>query len=156
MKKTMKESNLRRVEWPNPEPLKTNRWLLNVGNIPSYLVRNLDLETFTEKGKTNTKLKFSLMNIVGYTVVPDDVVTLKNIKLEFLDPTGHVVNGYDMKVEFENMSFKCDYSEDNLLTHNFVFYVKNLNQLYTNVGEESEKEIVENYKKNKKKEEVRI
>jgi len=133
----MKESNLKRVEWPNPEPLKTNRWLLNVGNIPSYLVRNLD---------------FSLMNIVGYTVVPDDVVTLKNIKLEFLDPTGHVVNGYDMKVEFENMSFKCDYSEDNLLTHNFVFYVKNLNQLYTNVGEESEKEIIENYKKNKKKE----
>ena len=33
---------------------------------------------------------------------------------------------------------------------------ENLNQLNTNVGEESEKEIIENYKKNKKKEEVRI
>jgi hypothetical protein len=51
------------------------------------------------------------------------------------------------------MSFKCDYADGGILTHNFVFYVKNLNQLYTNVGEESEKEIVENYKKNKKEKE---
>ena len=140
-------------KWPqNVEPLRTNRWVLNIGKVPSYLVRNVDMESFMEEDKTYTKLSFSLMNVVGYNVVPDDIITLKKISLEFLDPTGHVVNGYDMRVEFDKMSFKCDYADDGLLTHSFVFYVKNLNQLYSNVGEESEKEIVENYKKNKKKE----
>jgi len=150
MKKTMKD-NTQSVNW---EPLKTNRWLLKIGNVPSYLVRNLDLETFTEKSKTYTKLKFSLMNIVEYTIVPDDVVTLKHLKLEFLDPTGVVVNGYDMRVEFDKMSLKCDYSDDGILTHNFTFYVKTLNQLHTNMGEESDKQILENYKKKKEKESV--
>lgn len=140
-------------EWPqNVEPLRTNRWILKIGKVPSYLVRNVNMESFMEDDKTYTKLSFSLMNVVDYNIVPDDVITLKKIKLEFLDPTGLVVNGYDMRVEFDKMSFKCDYGDGGILTHNFVFYVKNLNQLYTNVGEESEKEIIENYKKNKKKE----
>ena len=69
-----------------------------------------------------------------------------------MDPTGVVVNGYDMNVNFEKMSLKCDYADGGLLTHEFIFYVKNLNQLFTNTGEESEKEIVENYKKKKEKE----
>ena len=92
------------------------------------------------------------MNVIGYNILPDDIITLKKIKLDILDPTGVVVNGYDMRVEFDKMSFKCDYADGGILIHNFVFYVKNLNQLYSNIGEESEKEIVENYKKNKKKE----
>jgi hypothetical protein len=143
----------KKFEWPqNVEPLRTNRWILKIGKVPSYLVRDVDMESFIDDDKTYTKLKFSLMNVVGYTVVPDDIITLKKICLEFLDPTGEVVNGYDMRVEFEKMSFKCDYGNDGLLTHHFVFYVKNLNQLHTNVGEESEKEIVEKYKNNKKKE----
>jgi hypothetical protein len=139
-------------EFKLQEPLRTNRWLLKVGKVPAWLVRSTNLETFVEKGKTYTKLNFSLLNTVDYTIVPDDVIQLRKIKLEFLDPVGHVINGYDMNVEFEKMSLKCDYSDDGLLTHEFVFYVKNLNQLHTNVGEESEKEIVEKYKNNKKKE----
>jgi hypothetical protein len=139
-------------EFKLQEPLRTNRWLLKVGKVPAWLVRSTNLETFVEKGKTYTKLNFSLLNTVDYTIVPDDVIQLRKIKLEFLDPVGHVINGYDMNVEFEKMSLKCDYSDDGLLTHEFVFYVKNLNQLHTNVGEESEKEIIEKYKNNKKKE----
>lgn len=146
----MKENSFK---WPEAvEPLRTNRWVLKIGKVPSYLVRDLDIESFVEDDKTYTKLKFSLMNVIGYNIVPDDIITLKKIKLEFLDPTGVVVNGYDMRVEFDKMSFKCDYADGGILTHNFMFYVKNLNQLYCNIGEESEKEIVENYKKNKKKE----
>ena len=141
-------------EWPqNVEPLRTNRWVLKIGKVPSYLVRNVDMESFMEDDKTYTKLSFSLMNVVDYNIVPDDIITLKKIKLEFLDPTGVVVNGYDMRVEFDKMGFKCDYGDGGILTHNFVFYVKNLNQLNTNVGEESEKELIENYKKNKKEKE---
>jgi hypothetical protein len=140
-------------EWPqNMEPLRTDRWILKIGRVPSYLVRNLNIESFVEDDKTYTKLSFSLMNVVNYTIVPDDIITLKKINLDFLNPVGEVVNAYDMRVEFDKMSFKCDYADGGILTHNFVFYVKNLNQLYSNVGEESEKEIVENYKKNKKKE----
>lgn len=138
------------ISFPSPvEPLMKNRWLLKVGNIPEYLIRAVDLESFVEDGGTYTKLNFSIMNIIGYTVIPDDVIGLKNIKLEFLDPTGVVVNGYDMKVKFEKMSFKCDYGDNSLLTHEFTFYVKNLDQIHSNVDEKSEKEIVENYKKQK-------
>ena len=59
------------------------------------------------------------------------------------------------KIDVEKYLFgdkKPKYADGGILIHNFVFYVKNLNQLYSNIGEESEKEIVENYKKNKKKE----
>ena len=138
------------ISFPSPvEPLMKNRWLLTVGKIPHYLIRNVNLDSFTDEGKTYTKLTFSIFNIIGYTVVPDDVVGLNKIKLEFLDPVGTVVNGYDMKVKFEKMNLNCDYGSSGLLEHNFEFYVKNLNQLYTNTGELSEKEIIENYKNKK-------
>lgn len=142
----------KKFEFKLQEPLRTNRWLLNVGKVPTWLVRSTHLETFVDKKKTYTKLNFSLLNTVDYTIVPDDVIQLKKIKLEFLDPVGTTVNGYDMNVEFEKMSLKCDYADGGLLTHEFVFYVKNLTQLNTNQGEESEKEIIEKYKENKKKE----
>jgi hypothetical protein len=60
-----------------------------------------------------------------------------------------MVNGYDMKVEFDRMSLKCDYADGSLLTHEFVFYVKDLNQLYSNEGEVSDKEFVEKFKEKK-------
>jgi hypothetical protein len=146
------------VDFKIQEPLRTNRWILNVGKVPAYLFRTVNLETFVEKEqrnpKTYTKLTFSIHNTVSYTVNPDDVITLKKIKLDFLDPIGSVVNGYDMNVQFDKMNLKCDYSENGILTHEFVFYVKNLSQIFTNEGEDSEKEIIEKYKKKKEKESV--
>ena len=141
------------VDFKVHEPLRANRWILNVGKIPAYLFRSVNLESFVEKDsknpKTYTKLTFSIYNTVGYTLNPDDVITLKKIKLDFLDPVGSIVNGYDMKVEFDRMSLKCDYADGSLLTHEFVFYVKDLNQLYSNEGEVSDKEFVEKFKEKK-------
>jgi hypothetical protein len=136
------------------EPLRANRWILNIGNVPPYLFRNVNLESFLEKkdrkkNQIYTKLTFSIYNTVNHVVVPDDVILLKKIKLDFLDPTGVVINGYDMNVEFERMSLKCDYSDNGLLTHEFVFWVKNMEQFHSNVNEKSEKEILDNYKKKK-------
>ncbi len=141
------------IDFKVHEPLRANRWILNVGKVPAYLFRSVNLESFVEKDsknpKTYTKLTFSIYNTVGYTLNPDDVITLKKIKLDFLDPVGSIVNGYDMKVEFDRMSLKCDYADGGLLTHEFVFYVKDLNQLYSNEGEVSEKEFIESYKQKK-------
>ena len=136
------------------EPLRANRWILNIGKIPNYLFRNVSLKSFTEKkdkkrDQIYTKLTFSIYNTVNHVVIPDDVVLLRKIKLDFLDPTGMVINGYDMNVEFEKMSLKCDYSDSGLLTHEFIFWVKNMEQIRSNVDEKSEKEIVDNYKKKK-------
>ena len=47
------------------------------------------------------------------------------------------------------MNLKCDYSDSGLLTHEFIFWVKNMEQIRSNVDEKSEKEIVDNYKKKK-------
>ena len=136
------------------EPLRANRWILNIGKIPPYLFRNVSLESFTEKkdkkrDQIYTKLTFSIYNTVNHVVIPDDVVLLRKITLDFLDPTGVAINGYDMNVEFEKMNLKCDYSDGGLLTHEFIFWVKNMEQIRSNVNEKSEKEIVDNYKKKK-------
>jgi len=136
------------------EPLRANRWILNIGKIPSYLFRNVSLESFSEKkarkkNEIYTKLSFSIYNTVNYTVHPDDIVLLRKMKLDFLDPVGEIINGYNMNVEFEKMSLKCDYSDSGLLTHEFVFWVKDMEQFYNNRNEKSEKEILEEYKKKK-------
>jgi hypothetical protein len=136
------------------EPLKANRWILNIGDIPPYLFRSVNLESFLEKkdkkrDQIYTKLTFSIYNTVNHVVVPDDVILLRKITLDFLDPTGVAINGYDMNVEFEKMNLKCDYSDSGLLTHEFIFWVKNMEQIRSNVNEKSEKEIVDSYKKKK-------
>lgn len=137
------------------EPLRSNRWILNAGNVQPWLIKNVTLDSFVEEDEDKkkgiyTKVSFSVHNAIGYTIVPDDVILLKKLKLDFLDPTGVVVDGYDMNVEFETMKFKCDYADSGLLTHDFVFYVKNLTQFGYRADEKSEKEIIEKYKEKKK------
>lgn len=115
------------------EPLKTNRWLLSVGDIPKYLIKNVRLNTINNNGNYLMVLAFSVMNSVVDVHDPTLIFDIKKIKLEFLDPVGTVVNGYDMDVVLDNGSLKCDYSSDDILTHEYVFYVTNLKFLYENV-----------------------
>ena len=37
------------------EPLKANRWLLKVNDIPEYLVRDVKIESYVDNDKIHTK-----------------------------------------------------------------------------------------------------
>jgi len=132
------------------EPLKANRWLLKVNDIPEYLVRNVKIESYVDNDKIYTQLSFSIMDVVGYLLDPNTLMDLREINLELLDPTGAVVNGYKMRVKFEKMEFVCDYAIDELLKHEFVFWVKDLSLFTPNEGKDYEKELVKKYVANKK------
>lgn len=123
------------IDFPSTgiEPLKTNRWLLSVGDIKPYLIRNVKLNTVNNNGNYLMVLGFSVMNTVEHIHNPTLIFDIKKIKLEFLDPVGSVINGYDMDVVLDNGSFKCDYSINDILTHEYVFYVTNLKFIYENV-----------------------
>jgi hypothetical protein len=122
------------------EPLRSNRWLVKLSNtlqnIPEYVFSDFKLETekIEIKGKTKQALKLTLhcYNTVGFLLTPDDVIDVKKIKIDFLDPTGVVLNYYNMNVELEKMSLMGDYGDSSLLTHELVFWVKNLDSLATN------------------------
>ena len=122
------------------EPLKSNRWLVKLPNIlqniPEYVFSDfkLDTEEVEIKGKTKQALKLTLhcYNTVNFLLTPDDVIDVKKIKIDFLDPTGYTVNYYDMIVELEKMSLIGNYGDGSLLTHELVFWVKNLDILATN------------------------
>lgn len=116
------------------EPLRTNRWLLSVAKIPEYLFSDLNIQTtMDQKNVAYTKLTFSILNIINYVVSPQEVIYEKRIRLKFLDPTGVVVNGYDLDVEFEMMTLDCIYSDDSLLKHKFSFWVRHMTPFFENV-----------------------
>jgi len=122
------------------EPLKSNRWVVKLSNtlqnIPEYVFSDFKLETekIETKGKTKQALKLTLhcYNTINFLLTPDDVIDVKKIKIDFLDPTGVVLNYYNMNVELEKMSLIGDYGDDSLLTHELVFWVKTLDSLVIN------------------------
>jgi hypothetical protein len=122
------------------EPLRSKRWLVKLSNtlqnIPEYVFSNFKLETekIEIKGKTKQALKLTLhcYNTINFLLTPDDVIDVKKIKIDFLDPTGVVLNYYNMNVELEKMSLIGDYGDSSLLTHELVFWVKNLDSLIIN------------------------
>jgi hypothetical protein len=122
------------------EPLRSNRWVVKLSNtlqnIPEYVFSDFKLETekIETKGKTKQALKLTLhcYNTINFLLTPDDVIDVKKIKIDFLDPTGVILNYYNMNVELEKMSLIGDYGDDSLLTHELVFWVKTLDSLVIN------------------------
>ncbi len=51
------------------------------------------------------------------------------LKIEFLDPTGVMVNYYDMTVDFEKISLVGDYGSSDILTHKVEFWVKEIKSM---------------------------
>jgi hypothetical protein len=59
---------------------------------------------------------------------------MTDIEIDYLDPTGVVVNGLRFEVVGANMEQKCDYGKDNLMLIKFRFVVdiNKVKLLYTN------------------------
>lgn len=144
----------------NFEPLMANRWIVNTQetfqNIPKYAVSDFKIETVdvesvkNKSPKKGLKLTLHFRNMAHWLLMPDDVMECKKVKIDFLDPTGSVVNYYDLNVEFNNLTLVGDYGDSSILTHEVTFWIKELNSMV--VQEDLEKKVFEKYKK--KKEEV--
>ena len=146
------------------EPLKSNRWVVRTKesfqNIPEWVVSDFKIDTVDideprrwnnrKPLKKGLRLTLHFRNMVTWMLTPDDVMNADNIMIDFLDPVGHKVQHYDMKVEFDKLTLVGDYSNADILTHEVTFWIKSMDPLA--IDKDIEKETFENYKK--KKEEV--
>jgi hypothetical protein len=139
-------------EMPHYEPLMTNRWLVRTKesftNIPAYTVKDfridtVDIDNGKKKDTKALKLTLHFHNLIHWLLVPDDVMYAKKIIIDFLDPTGVVVNYYTMNVEFDTFTLAGDYSDSDILTHEVTFWIKNMESLSSRTLDEK---TVENYR----------
>ena len=115
------------------EPLKNNRWIIKFNEevkIPEYLFRNFKL---INEGETFI-LETKIYETVQYCFNPKDLFKITDVYIEYLDPTGVVVNGMKLPVKGSNLFKNCSYSKDGFMTTNFNFVIdsENINMYYKN------------------------
>ena len=105
------------------EPKLENRFIIKLvgADIPPYLFQSYSIKNVGEDFVFKTKM----MEIVGYTFNPEDLLKINSITIEDLDAIGGVIGGYKMDVVGSNMKIKTKYSSSDLKTIKFKFIVKN-------------------------------
>lgn len=95
------------------EPLKANRWLIKTEgvDIQQYLFRKYKI--YNEGSEIIFKTEF--YESVTDNVNPKDLLNLTSITIEYLDPTGAVVNSLNFDVKGVNFKQKQSYSKDDLM-----------------------------------------
>jgi hypothetical protein len=103
------------------EPKKTNRWVIKtVGiDIPEYTFSKYKLYNDGDK----LMFEMSCFETVDNTINPADLFNLTGIELQHLNPIGEIIGGYLFDIKSLNFSSSGDYSNDDLLRHNFVIEV---------------------------------
>jgi hypothetical protein len=104
------------------EPLKSNRFIIKFNKevtVPDYLFRNFKI--YNEGDKLIFKTK--MYQTVNYSFNPADLFKITAVKIEYLDPVGEVVNGLSFDIQGSNLSYKNDYSDDNLSMIDFHFVI---------------------------------
>jgi hypothetical protein len=95
------------------EPLKANRWLIKTEgvDIQQYLFRKYKI--YNEGSEIIFKTEF--YETVTDSVNPKDLLNLTSITIEYLDPTGVVINSLNFDVKGVNFKQKQSYSKDDLM-----------------------------------------
>jgi hypothetical protein len=95
------------------EPLKANRWLIKTEgvDIQQYLFRKYKI--YNEGPEIIFKTEF--YESVTDNVNPKDLLNLTSITIEYLDPTGVVINSLNFDVKGVNFKQKQSYSKDDLM-----------------------------------------
>jgi hypothetical protein len=104
------------------EPLKSNRFLIKFNDevkVPEYLFRSFKIYNEGD----NLIFKTKIFQTVDYSFNPSDIFKITDVKIEYLDPIGEVVNGLSFDVQGSNISFKNDYADDSLSTIYFQFVI---------------------------------
>jgi hypothetical protein len=115
------------------EPLKSNRWVLSFNDeviAPVYLFNRYKIKNEGDDLVLTTRM----FNTIEYSFNPADLFKITEVKINYLDPTGEVVNGLILPIKGSNMEIKCSYKDDNLMFTNFRFIidVEKMKPLYKN------------------------
>jgi hypothetical protein len=112
------------------EPLRNNRFVIKfIGiDIPEFLFRSYKI--FNNGSEIIFTAKIN--EIINYTLNPQDLFKLTDVIVEYLDPTGVVVNGLKFEVKGINFKQVLDYSDDDLKFTLVRIVVKegSMNKLY--------------------------
>jgi hypothetical protein len=110
------------TDFTSIEPLKSNRFIIKFNDevkIPEYLFRSFKIYNEGD----NLIFKTKIFQTVDYSFNPSDIFKITDVKIEYLDPIGEVVNGLSFDVQGSNISFKNDYADDSLSTIYFQFVI---------------------------------
>lgn len=131
--------NKEMVKFKPIEPLKANRWIIHFNDeikVPIYLFNKYKIKNEGD----GLILTIRMFNSVEYSFNPADLFKITEVKIEYLDPIGEIVNGLILPVKGSNLETKCSYKDDNLMMTNFRFVidVDNMRPLYKNTIETTE------------------
>ena len=92
------------------EPLKTNRWLIEFEgmNINPYLFRKYKIYNEGENMIFTTEFLETVLD----TINPKEFFNIVGVKIQYLDPTGAVVNGLQFDIKGMNFEQKMSYGKD--------------------------------------------
>jgi hypothetical protein len=119
-----------KIKWENFEPLRSNRWTITFKNceISEYLFKRYKI--FND----GNKLMFSteIYETVMFQINPKNLFNIESISINFLDPTGGIVNGLNFTpkgILFEQVG---DYGSDDILTYKLLIEIDKdtLNKTY--------------------------
>ena len=108
-------------KWEYFEPLKTNRWIIKLKgcDIQEYLFRKYKI--FND----GSKLMFSteVYETVQFQINPKELFKIEEVRIEFLDPIGTVVNGLVFNPKTIQFEQSADYGSDDLLNYKILMEI---------------------------------
>lgn len=112
------------------EPLRVNRWVINfVGyDIVDFLFRKYKIFNDADKLMFSTEI----LETVSHQINPKKLFNIEQVKIEFLDPIGSVVNGFTFNVKSMLFEQIGDYASDDLLTYKILIEIdkSTMNPIY--------------------------
>jgi len=130
------------IKLPVPlEPKRANRFIITfIGNnlepIPVYLFKSYKLKNEGEE----LILTIKMLEPLHFTYNPKELYNILDVKIEFLDPIGGIVNGLILPIIGSNHKQSGNYKSNKLLTNKFRFIIdgKNIQTLYKNTINDGE------------------
>lgn len=123
-------------KWEYFEPLKTNRWLIKLKGceIQEYLFRKYKIFNDADKLMFSTEV----YETVQFQINPKELFNIEEVRIEFLDPIGTVVNGLVFNPKTIQFEQSGDYGSDDLLNYKILMEIDK-ETLYSIYNTEKEK-----------------
>lgn len=111
-------------KWEYIEPLKTNRWVIKLKgcDIKEYLFRKYKIFNDGDKLMFSTEVYETVIHHIN----PKELFNIEEVKIEFLDPIGSVVNGLVFNPKTIQFEQSGDYGSDDLLTYKMLIEIDKL------------------------------
>lgn len=110
------------------EPLKSNRWIIKTKPlvITDFLFREYKMYNEGE----DIILETSFLETILETYNPIDLMNITDLTIQYLDPVGNVVGGFDMTIKGVNFEKHHSYANDDLLITNLRFIIDTITPLF--------------------------